>query len=386
MLKVPGWFHPPWSRRAAPPVHIGWVRHDPLANSVCAQVDGHPVWFQGEGAPLTRSPEAFAAAFLLAAAMEGRALTVETGLNADFIEACRRVMGVSASWWSHPSPVPGPVSARPAESADGAAASSLTLCFSGGVDSFYSLNRFRPDRLVMATGYDIPLENIPAWRSAETAAAHAASAAGIPIDFIRSNLREHPLIRRHSWERIHGGALIALGLLLRKTSGSLGISASYPLHGLHPWGTHPELDPLWSTGELAVRHLGADLDRVGKIRAVGVHPVFLENLRVCWEAPTAAGNCGRCEKCLRNRLVFSQVFPGVPCPAFPPVETLVADLDAMPKLPRPDLPVIYRRYLAGPADDPVRLAVKRLIERTTGHPEPDSVPDSAVTTPPVFIS
>ncbi len=71
---------------------------------------------------------------------------------------------------------------------------------------------------------------------------------------------------------------------------------------LTPTGSHPLLDPLFSTGALEIRHEGADRTRLEKIEAIAARPELLAHLLVCHEAPLPGGvlNCGRCEKCVRT--------------------------------------------------------------------------------------
>lgn len=343
-----------------PPVEVGPVRLDAAANRAEAMVDGTPLWFAADGAALRPSAEAFLCACALPAALARRGLRLATGADPAALAAAQRVLDFTRGWWPHPAPAPGP--AGPAAAAGGAA---TALCFSGGVDSFHTLLTRRPDWLLFGSPFDSPADDrgAAAWGWAQVQA--AAAATGARAVRVRTNLRSHPLFARSDWQKVHGGALVALAHLLPAEVGRLLISASYPLDYLHPWGTHPHLDPLWSTPALAVEHAGAELTRADKLAAIGTDPVVRGHLRVCWETP-AAGNCGRCEKCLRTRLVFWRRLPGTPCATLPPPETLAADLGAMPRLPRPDLPAAWRRFFLDGADpaDPVTRALADLIARS----------------------
>ncbi|MEO1799639.1 MAG: hypothetical protein AAFR62_04335, partial [Cyanobacteria bacterium J06629_2] len=76
---------------------------------------------------------------------------------------------------------------------------------------------------------------------------------------------------------------------------------------LEPWGSHPLLDPLYSTTSLQVRHENAALSRLEKTKLVGEWDVALKQLRVCNEKESyQAGNynCGNCEKCVRTMTAF----------------------------------------------------------------------------------
>lgn len=342
------------------PVRIGKIHRDPAANAVRAMVDGAPLWFQAEGADVRPSTEAFLAACLLPAALAGRAVETTGGADPAALDGARKVLALTAAWWRHPAPKPGP-SGRPVAPAGRQTA----LCFSGGVDSMHTLLTQKPDVLVFANPYDIPTHHRPAAAHGEAMTRAVADATGTRAVMLRSNLRDHPLFAGSDWGKIHGGALVAIGHLLGESIGRLLVSASYARDNLHPWGTHPHLDPLWSTPGLEVAHVGEALSRAEKLVAIAHHDVVRRHLRVCWENP-APGNCGTCEKCLRTRLIYWRHLPGVACDTLPPPDTLAGDLAAQQRLPRPDLAPVYRRYFldGAPPDDPVCGALAALIRRS----------------------
>lgn len=74
-----------------------------------------------------------------------------------------------------------------------------------------------------------------------------------------------------------------------------------------PFGSHPLLDPNYSSCDLQIRHDGILLSRLDKTRLVAEWDVALENLRVCNNQnriKPGALNCGQCEKCLRTKLAL----------------------------------------------------------------------------------
>ena len=74
-----------------------------------------------------------------------------------------------------------------------------------------------------------------------------------------------------------------------------------------PWGSHPLLDPLWSTEDIEFTHDGCEALRSAKIKAIARAPLALSTLRVCWANEQAEYNCGRCEKCLRTMIALHVV-------------------------------------------------------------------------------
>jgi hypothetical protein len=93
-----------------------------------------------------------------------------------------------------------------------------------------------------------------------------------------------------------------VGHLLSRWFKKIYIPASYTYDTLFPWGTHPLLDPLWSTEGLEFVHFGCGASRAEKVTLVAESDTALRHLRVCYENPDSAYNCGVCEKCVRTKL------------------------------------------------------------------------------------
>jgi hypothetical protein len=236
-------------------------------------------------------------------------------------------------------------------SPDGApAASGVSLFFSGGVDSFYSLIKHRDEveNLVLVHGFDVPLADTKTFALAEAQALEAARLFGKRLIVARTNLHfEQPAIPC-SWGMYHGAALAAVAHALTPNHGKVHIASSYSYADLHPWGSHPLLDPLWSTETVQVVHDGGET-RIDKLRSLIQHPEVLAKLRVCWENPEKY-NCGLCEKCVRTMLGLRAL--GVDhCAAFP--DTLTPELVRQQRLshdsalfwrelPCPGLPPAYQ--------------------------------------------
>jgi hypothetical protein len=70
------------------------------------------------------------------------------------------------------------------------------------------------------------------------------------------------------------------------------------------FGSHPELDPLWSSSAVRIIHYGGDRTRRQKTAAIASYAPAQKYLRVCWEHRTPELNCGECEKCVRTQLEF----------------------------------------------------------------------------------
>jgi hypothetical protein len=88
-----------------------------------------------------------------------------------------------------------------------------------------------------------------------------------------------------------------LALLVGPALGTVLLSASELGTSPRPRGSHPALDPLWSTNRTRIVHVGADRERSEKVRRIARDQWALDRLKVCWQADTPR-NCGRCSKCL----------------------------------------------------------------------------------------
>jgi len=205
------------------------------------------------------------------------------------------------------------------------------LFFSAGVDSFFTMLHYdaaerrqtppKPrlvDDLIYVWGYDIPLAHREAWEQKRTALAEVARESGKHFLPIVSNLRETRL-RKLPWGRVmHGPALGAAGLLLGRRYGRLLISSGGKMADLYPHGSHPRVDPLFSTsGTEMIRYRG-DSDRFEKTAYIAESELVLRHLQVCWVGGTAK-NCGRCEKCLRTLLALDLIGKREQACCFPPL-------------------------------------------------------------------
>ena len=85
------------------------------------------------------------------------------------------------------------------------------------------------------------------------------------------------------------------------------------------------VDQLWSTEELQLVDVGGRHTRVERLKRIVNHPVVQRTLRVCWENPDGAYNCGRCRKCLLTMLTLEGLGARALIHTFPPE----LDLDAV---------------------------------------------------------
>lgn len=191
----------------------------------------------------------------------------------------------------------------------------VSLFFSGGVDSYYSLIRHQDevDNLLLVHGFDVPLADTRTFELAEAQAREGARLFGKRLIVVRTNMRwerpSTPPLKNLRWEwphvpcgwlMCHGAAMAAVAHALAPIHRKAYIASSHSYGDLHPWGSHPLLDPLWSSEAVRIVHDGGET-RIEKLRSLTQYPEALSRLRVCCEK-LGDYNCGLCEKCIRTML------------------------------------------------------------------------------------
>jgi hypothetical protein len=198
-----------------------------------------------------------------------------------------------------------------------AAGSGVGSFFSGGVDSFHTVLRHLDEitHLIFVVGFDVTPDRLALEEPVLEMARSVAAELGKELILVRTNVRQlavPPL----DWEIYHGPALASVGLSFQHTLRKLYVPASYSYADLIPWGSHPLLDPLWSTEALDVVHDGLDKLRVERVAAIAENETAMRWLRVCWETH-GEYNCGRCEKCLRTVVNLEAVGAAGRCRTLP---------------------------------------------------------------------
>jgi hypothetical protein len=185
------------------------------------------------------------------------------------------------------------------------------LFFSCGVDSFYSLLKNIEGHqvddgtitdLIVVHGFDIYFgrRTTKVFDDVLANAYKVGQCVSKNVLPVATNLRDFSG-RFVDWVLYHGAALASVGLTLESVFQEIHIASSHSNAQLMPWGSHPLLDPLWSTDRLSLIHDDCEPSRVDKIRFIAQFPMALETLRVCTLSTLSQlYNCGSCEKCLRT--------------------------------------------------------------------------------------
>jgi hypothetical protein len=86
---------------------------------------------------------------------------------------------------------------------------------------------------------------------------------------------------------------------------------------LEPWGSHPLIDPFYSSGHLQIYHHGIEMSRLEKTALVAEWPIGLQNILVCQGQNTGRTNCGTCDKCIRTMTALLALGKLGDCRSFP---------------------------------------------------------------------
>ncbi len=151
----------------------------------------------------------------------------------------------------------------------------------------------------------------PNFQNVINAVSAMAEDAGIKLIQVYTNAYAHfrDLDPDFSFWRFeyHGSFLAAIAHAFVTRLSFASIASTYDFANLEPWGSHPLLDPLYSTTGLQIRHENVALSRLEKTKLVGEWDIALKHLRVCNEKESYSEgnyNCGKCEKCVRTMTAF----------------------------------------------------------------------------------
>ena len=258
------------------------------------------VTLRSKNASLLPAPEANVAATLLPAMKAGTNLVLDEPLDTTFTENLSTIQDIYSTWYDEPERID--VRAPLADSQSTSISNHTATFFSGGVDSFYTLLKHEDeiDALVYVHGFDVDLNDTSLRRQISGMLHEVGDHFGKTVIEVETDLRDFSE-GRAAWGQYHGAALATVSHTL-ETNFDIFIPSSHTYAHLFPWGSHPLLDPLWSTRSTKFAHDGCEANRVQKCAKIVDHPIALNSLRVCWRNPESVYNCGRCEKCMRTMI------------------------------------------------------------------------------------
>jgi hypothetical protein len=253
-----------------------------------------------DGATFSESPDFLVPTMLFPAMRLGATPTISTPVSKRLLAGTTTVQDVILRWEDAYTRVQVDAPARDHASP---AAGGVGAFFSGGVDSFYTVVKHLDDITHLVFVENVFDPRVPAGEARE--AVHAAAAEfGKPLVEVRANFRHLGDAAGVRHLLYHGPALAAIGLLLQGTFQRALIGSTFSYDNLGKWGSHPLIDPNWSTEEMEIVHDGCEATRPMKVARLAESDVAMRHLRVCQNrplpglVPSGRANCGTCKKCL----------------------------------------------------------------------------------------
>jgi hypothetical protein len=217
---------------------------------------------------------------------------------------------------------------------------------SGGMDSLATL---RTNRLHFALDHELSIrtcflvygldvggyENMPGARPHFDSVAEHLTQFSEVSDFtlipVYTNLRHldsSDILFSRMW---FGAAIASIGHAFAPRISTLMIPSGNSISEQAPQGSHPLLDPCYSSGQLNILHDGFGLTRLEKVGLVAEWEDARTVLRSCYAPFREADvlNCGKCEKCLRTMTELLVQGKLDQCPTFPFDDLTPGDLSAL---------------------------------------------------------
>lgn len=202
----------------------------------------------------------------------------------------------------------------------------VSACFlSGGVDSLHMLQQniaafresddHRIKEAILIRGLDPPHLGtiaVKVYDSIVHRLEPVAAEAKIILRLVHTNIRILDNDHDFYMKQFHGAALASVAHGAINGVGRIRIASTYDVPNMAPWGSHPAIDPNYSTERLSVLHEGISHSRLDKIRSLMRWPTAFDSMRVCPNTPPDFQNCGKCEKCMRTKLEIVAAGAAVP--------------------------------------------------------------------------
>jgi hypothetical protein len=289
---------------------------------------------------LTCNPHAFLVGCVISAFHHGeKRIAVDGEICPQLREGLMTVMTLMRHWYYEPDKSLVQIEAKiRARSPTPGKPERTGVFISGGLDSFAALrsNRlnFPPehpgsfkDGLVVFGFHD---EEPDDFRKVLASLSEVAQEVGITPIMVRTNLLALGQGGAFWSDELFGAAFAAVAHVFAKRFSTVALASAGVTfkRNLNPHGSHPLIDPNYSSSDLRIHHDGIALSRLDKTRLIADWDFALERLRVCNNTRTVRSrelNCGKCEKCVRTMLAFLALGALHRVPVFP-VRDVSADL------------------------------------------------------------
>jgi hypothetical protein len=318
--------------------------------------------FSSRDLTLAANPDAAFVAALPVAMGVASSLSVPGAVSPGLLAAAETIQDVLSGWSAHLHRVELEAEAAPAAAPGPGKTAAFFTC---GVDSFYTVlsRREEIDAVVYAHGLDLPPGD-PKRDLVSSAFREAAAELGLRAIELDTDIRRFsdPVC---DWERIYtSAALGAIAHLLADAFDRVLIPATHSYRDLHPTGSHPLLDPLYSSDRVRIEHVDA-VTRVAKLEYLVDSELAMRSLRVCFQPGVDGLNCGECAKCVRTVVGLRAIGAAGRCRTLPSEFSLREMSSGMVRTRR-SLTYVKENLAAVEArgtDPALAVALRRLVAR-----------------------
>jgi hypothetical protein len=268
---------------------------------------------------LACNPDAFLAAAIVPAFWSGeRRLLIEGEVCPELCENLQVALSALQHWFK-PAQALTKIEAKARSDVSNLFIPRRAGCFfSGGIDSLAALRAnhlafprehpgFIQDGLLI---FGLEVEQPEAFQHVLALMSAIAEDAGVTLIPLSTNVR----VLNDNWgfwyTAYMGAALCAIPHVFSNRMATVTIASDYDIPHLKPHGSHPLMEPNFSSYGLKIRYDGIVMSRLKKTKLVASWEAALQNLRVCnreqYYRPGQL-NCGECEKCVRTMLALLAV-------------------------------------------------------------------------------
>ncbi len=298
------------------------VQRSPQSIRLVSPEDVIQVWIDGIDR-INKVRNDFAAWYFLPIAMRtGRDLRIEGEGSEETIRNARRISEIWETWLPHHFTAVNVSfdTVSPRRAADGHRRRSL-CCYSGGIDSTHALlTRHRAGEtqsLLTLHGMDYRLEDKEKFEAFKGKIAPFSRLVGDGHIFVSTDAHACYRTRRvNKWGHFsHIFVLAGSGFLFSEEYGEILIAADYRIDQqfiAHPWGSNSATNIYYDDGYTRLTTLEGNLSRTEKMATVLTSSEALQSVSFCSNYRWRPDNCGRCQKCMRTKVMFFVATGSVP--------------------------------------------------------------------------
>lgn len=290
---------------------------------------------------VTASADPFAVAMLVPAMLNREPLEIGPPISPRLHFELPRIRDIFHAW--HPEFDRPEVRSTPCPTAGKPTGTRAATFFSGGVDSFYTMLKYRTGRealpsplthIIFMRGLEKPLDFLRGVEASEQLVQTIAAAAGVRCIVGESNLRTY---FDADWLNVYcGSGLASTALSLAGGFSHVCIPSTYSYRDPVSIGSTPLVDERFSNERVQIVHDGAELPRAEKLARIIAwdRSLVLNHLRVCVMNFGGAYNCCECRKCIRTLMPLQSLGALADATTFPNKSTShweeVAWYDSLP--------------------------------------------------------